>query len=216
MTRTQIFKAGKSIVIGMVYLLLTTGCKSEADRERDLYREQTKNICTSVLREPLCSEKSKTLAAKVLAGLSDKTIDPMPCLFHAYYHKKQDDKYFLALSMCDEDEDIEGLFIREKDSQDNVLIEEQYPYFIWYPAGSFKYIPFSRRQPGNAKDTTAWNEYQSGTSSQKYDRPPMFISIPQEGSVEVEIAVYDKKGNRSDYISLDSFLYRRPRGWANE
>lgn len=196
-----------SILFVIMISIIFLGCDNDNYIKKSITQEVCENTCKSIILDSNCSQKSKVLAEKVLAGWSDTYKDSMPYLLHVAYHKEKDDCYFLALTMSDEEEDIEGLIIREKDSDANVLVEEKYPYFIWYSVGSFRYIPFSERKANERKDAILWDQYLR-SSETKYQKPPLYITIPHDNMMKVEIAVYDKKGNVSDYAPLESFIYR--------
>jgi hypothetical protein len=205
----------------MVSLWVTTaGCT-----EKDVFSEQAYNISQSILHDPNCSQQSKDAASRVLQELSGRISSPVPILSHACYWMNKDGTPDLALSMFDKESDIVGIIIRETDTENHLVIEEQYPLFYWEPVGHFVLLPFQERKEGNKKDSAAWDKYQADPNIATASGTPLFyilvnnnrplitISIPQQDKVKVYIAVYDQKENRSEFMPLESKLYRRYRYW---
>lgn len=215
----------KYIVFCFCILVALVGCKRRVLDKKDVWKESTKNACKSILYDPDCSQKSKDCANKVLEEMSNKVIDPAPILCHTSYRIDKKGKTHLCLTMFDEESDILGIIVRETDTNNNVVIEEQYPVFCGENIGHYVSLSFQEKKSGNKKDPLAWDSFLSDPnvingSMNVYERinkrPPVYISIPEKDKVQVEIAVYDKKGNQSEIMPLESKLYRRSPGWANE
>jgi hypothetical protein len=193
-------------------LFFLVGCNRNGNKKKDIRQVICEDNCKCVLSDSRCSPKSKAMAEKVLKGWADPSIDPVPVLVHAAYMKPRNDKLHLSLTMSDEEFDVIGIIIREMDASNNLIIEERYPMFIWDTIGYHQYFSVAERKPGDKKDTVAWDKYQSDPNM-KDNRPTIYISIPQKDAVQVNIAVYDKKGNQSEFMPLESFLYKVPKEW---
>lgn len=199
------------ILLFIAILLTPYGCR----KEKDIRRVVVESHCKGIIENPEVPEHRKKLAKKVLDGWNNKVIDRKPILVHAGYLDLQDpnkDYLWLLLTMSDEEYDISGFVVREAHKQSNsndIIIEENYPVFPESVIGHFQSLHFrERRDLLHIKDEKAWNNYLNARDTKDilYRRkkyPVILLSLPNESTVEVEILIYDSRGNKSEPIPLE-------------
>ena len=160
-------------------------------------------------------------AEAVVARIDNGVHDPEPILVRATLF--QGNLAVLTLDAFDEDEDILGIRIKEEhvgsDNQHEVL-EEVYPVYIRFfsPGESLPpWIYIEIRDKDQRKDMQAWEDYLVDTVDwliakyiQKGERrktgfmPTVWISAPASADTHVYAAVYDRRGNQSDYVQVEN------------
>jgi len=200
-------------VLLFIALLFVANFTCGCHEKKDLRRVVAESHCKDIIENPEVPERRKELAKKVLNGWNNKVLDPEPILVHAGYLYPQDpnkDYLWLLLTMSDEEYDIAGFVVKEihKNSNSNYIIEEIYPVFPESVIGHFQSLHFSeRRDLSHIKDEKAWNNYLNSGAKKDilYRRnkyPVIWLSLPNEPTVEVEILIYDSAGNKSEPTPL--------------
>jgi len=90
--------------------------------------------------------------------------------------------------------------------QPKIKIEERYPIFptgIGHP----QLLKFRKREHlSQRKDKGAWKRYRRKDVRLAYLRgefPTIWISLPEQGKIDVKISIYDSAGNISEPVELN-------------
>ncbi len=135
--------------------------------------------------------------------------EPTPQLYFANLRSvKENADIYLTVIIGDIDNDILGIGIKVKYFGANgskVVKEETYPVFIHksFPDISTHFFKVTIRNEDLVKDLDLWRQYVDGRLK---DTPPIILSIPEPDKVEVWLWVYDKAGNKSDLLKVDSLV----------
>jgi hypothetical protein len=193
-------------MIFMTYF--TAGCR----KQKGMSGVYTLNLCEDIIDNLGSPECTKQIARKALDKWNNKVLDPEPILIHAGYGQDPNYGNFLFLTMLDEDFDIAGFIVKElhRKSESNVIvIEEKYSVFPETKIGDFQYLDFSERSNlSQIKDEKAWDNYLNAGAEKEViyrrgEHPIIWLSLPNKPTVEVEIAIYDYKGNQSEPVCLE-------------
>jgi len=151
-------------------------------------------------------EKDRLLDA--ISKWDNNKIERVPILIYAWLFKKENtNEYCVAILFSDEDADVAGIGIREEKLSDgSQAIEERYPIFI---KGSPRpvdrvFLPIHFRINNQQKDELEWDKFICDPFNIKM--PPIWISIPDERDIKVEIFIYDNNNNISKTINVKSIL----------
>ena len=222
-------------IIAIVIGVTITGCK-----EKDVTWEEIDIPYARVTLERVVernySPDIQKLAKETLAELNNNVVNSYPTLVWAFLSSTYSEPK-LALLCYDEDRDILGFHLREKHEEPNgtiVTIDENYPVFVSALKPSTlndcRAIKVQLRDEKQRKDEWAWLQYENQVLYPLLDKyaikgnilepdttikipdesPPIYISVPDPNHVHVEISVYDKAGNESDWIELKSKLIQEP------
>ena len=189
----------------LLFLCVVVGCGDSAnlDKERE---HNFIGICKQIQYRDTWPDYSKKAAAKILQNIDNNIIDQIPVLIRAKCVWREGNSCKLAVILYDEDNDLIGIGIREKhDGPEINVLEEKYPVFerrlvIGHP----EIIPVKIRDNNQRKDVSEWNDYlrQEMSDLSHSSLPSVWLSLPNPPMVEIEVWVYDQKGNKSNIVPL--------------
>lgn len=216
-------------LLGLCSLVLFAGCRDDSLEDltwEDIDRPTAgKHLTVFTKAGPVEVRERATLA---LTRLNDDIVESQPIMIRALL-TEDENGLSLQVTFWDEDRDIRGIRLREQRHQANgqtVIIEEEYPAFIFdlRPATCGTYTLTSiigRERTNDRKDESAWLRYENDALNQLVEAcahvedisdlslimvespsPPILMSIPEPDKVRVELAVYDRQGNVSDYAEV--------------
>lgn len=188
----------------LLILFLILGCKKEAD-VRQIVSQET---ALGVIHHPDFSEIEKECAQKVIDNWENNTIEPEPVLMWAGYLFKKNETFLLMLTMSDENYNIEGIIIKERTPENEIIVED-YPVFLGKNVGHFQYVELTVRECRERKDQHAWDEYVNQEQPSKDNRPKVFMSVPESDSNQMSIQIYDRDGYYSNEVQLRAFIDTR-------
>jgi len=188
------------LLIGLIY-----GCDEQSSKKKDPRQVQVEDFCKGILMSADYPESTKKLAVRTLENWANDVIDPDPVLLVAGYVEDKG-RYAVFLYMSDEEFNIEGITVFERCLETGETLEEDYPLFLFFNTGHAQFVPFSRREAGQRKNQEAWEEYVTNGPIVE-PRPEVFISLPRENELEVELEIYDKKGNRSNRVLFRPYVH---------
>ena len=203
-------------------ILIISSCK---DKEADSSHES--DFLNLLINDPIDDIEAKQRAQLALSKLEDDVIDPEPLLIAAVIHMsaiENGERMFLTLILYDEDEDYIGFVIEEEsvDSNNTVTkkLVEKYPAYTYTSYTNnldFIDIPVLVRDANQRKSEEQWLKYLN-TSLQKQEEeymkhskknwtwkdsiPPVWLSKPDPGKLNVYVRVYDRAGHLSERIPL--------------
>ncbi len=157
-------------------------------------------------RVPGYPEAVRDRARACLARWQNGCLDPVPILMHAeYVFEAKEGRLALILHISDEDFNVVGFGVLERHiARDGVteLIEEEFPVFVRYSCGLREKLRFYRRAwSGQRNSKIDWTTYRK-TGTYPEDLPPIHISVPRNGEVDVDVWVFDADGNKSGLVPL--------------
>ena len=191
-------------VIVNAYFVRVFGCDDRSVSKKDIRQLQVEEFCKGILISPDYPESTKKLAAQTLENWANDVIDPDPVLLVAGYAEDKG-RHAVFLYMSDEEFNIEGITVLERCLETGETLVEEYPLFLFDRIGHFQFVLFSRREAGQRKEQEAWENYvANGSISESW--PEVFISLPKENELEVELEIYDKNGNRSNRFVFGPYV----------
>jgi hypothetical protein len=157
-----------------------------------------------------------------LEKYQNNRLDPEPIILFAMLREYPRNYYSLLVGIFDEDADLLGIIFKEESREPYSTvntIEEKYPLFVYEPSPNMNKIyriPVSIRTDNQRKDEKSWEDYLSkdlGYLREQADNygiidqwketlPIVWISNPEAGDVTVWIQLYDKAGNKSNFVKL--------------
>ena len=169
------------------------------------------DFCQSIIADGNMASDVRLRAKRVLAQRQNKTTDPEPILVLASLSHLESGLLIMVLGFSDEDGDVAGVTVREEnetgEGKGNVLIES---YPVWgetkVKAATYYFTPINIRESNERKDEDAWREYLERGDWTPKRQPPLWISLPQEGRVRVQVRVYDHVGNTSNFVEVENML----------
>jgi hypothetical protein len=157
--------------------------------------------------DPNVSERTKRLAKEVLLNRENSTIEAEPVLISAHLVISAG-KYrnLLAIGVSDEDGDLVGVSIREqrpRSLESPLVVEEEYPLFVGVPskAANTYVFPVRIRQGNERKDESNWQTYVDGGGGSPEHMPPVWVSVPELGKIDIEVWLYDAAGHKTERLS---------------
>ena len=152
-------------------------------------------------------------------------LDPEPFLLYNQMTQSRNDTTVAGLSLCiyDEEKDVVGIIIEEEhfDSQGNkTTLKEKYPVFLHFTLNEVLCLKSMHVyiRNGNTKDEEQWKEYEQKSEDQIMNEfyalkkrtngpfietlPDVWISIPEPKKINVNLYIYDRKGNVSNPLKL--------------
>lgn len=224
--RSSVVQGLRGCVVGLCLLVMLGGCKDDGLEEltwEDIDRPTAAEHLGRFTRSgPVEGRERATLA---LAKLNDDVIDEQPIMIRTLL-TRESDGFSLRVTYWDEDNDIRGFRLKERYEQadgDAVVVEEEYPVFIndlrppITGTGTFTSIR-TRESPNDRKDDAAWLRYENQVLNSLVEKcarldsiaglstviveaptPAIYMCVPEPDRVQAEIAVYDRRGNVSDY-----------------
>jgi hypothetical protein len=139
-------------------------------------------------------------------------VDQAPVILWAFLlNYLRDGLGSLDIECYDEDKDLVGIGIKERyldlNGKETTLIEE-YPVMVRLKSQTFPIgisLRVKIRNSDQRKSEQNWNDYIEKEGNNKLDFitsrmnfPDIWISLPDANKTEVEMYIYDKKGNRSN------------------
>ncbi|UCG50084.1 MAG: hypothetical protein JSU94_09910 [Phycisphaerales bacterium] len=205
-------------MVGSAILVLFTtvlgGCRKSGPRnldERTIERISI-SFCQDVMKDPACSERARSVAQQVLKQRLNDTVDPKPVLVDVHFREPRGGHLvLLAVGVSDEDGDLGGLVVRERHKDQNgqtAIIEEVYPVFAHIPFNAAMYF-FWRvklREAGERKNEEQWQAYIDAGIADIEAMPPVCVSVPQPGKIDVEVWVYDNAGHNTEAVAVANRL----------
>lgn len=159
------------------------------------------------------------------SALARSALPSEPFLVRAMLYDSPLDKTIILHPVAvDRPADLAGVTIKEeRKAADGTVstITEDYPVYTRYlsaPQEPPQWTWVTIRTESQEKDYGLWEEYlldtidwliythiqgHVGNRDHGLTIPPVWISIPEEDVVRVFVAVYDRAGNRSDYVELE-------------
>ena len=211
-------RRSKSLVTRQVVFLLVlfsfqaAGCKRSSPLEpEELIHRRSVRFCARLMTDPNASERKKRVAKEVLLNRENSTIEREPVLIStSLLISAGKHKNFLAFGVSDEDGDLVGVSIREQRPRSDMgplVVEEEYPLFMGLPskAANSYVFPVRIRQGNERKNESSWRSYvQSGGSGGKSleHMPPVWVSVPESGKIDIEVWLYDAAGHKTERLSL--------------
>jgi hypothetical protein len=154
---------------------------------------------------PGANERAKL----ALSRWQDQDVNPEPILLWTIIARSNN---AIALEFYDEDMDVTGLGIEERyidaDGITQKLVEEYavFTHIRWSDVWYFKIVPVYTRDTNQRLDKEKWNNYINGEGIDpntpmlreywKETLPPVWVSIPEPGKVDVYVYVYDRAGHK--------------------
>jgi hypothetical protein len=185
------------------------GCKKSSPLEpEELDHRISVRFCVWLMADPNASERQKRVAKEVLLNRENSTIEEEPVLISAHLVVSAGKhKDFLGLGVSDEDGDLVGVSIREQRPRSDMaplVVEEEYPLFVGMPskAANTYAFPVRIRQGNERKDESSWQTYIEHGGGSLEDMPPVWISVPESGGIDVEVCLYDAAGHKTEWIPL--------------
>ncbi len=136
--------------------------------------------------------------------------DGEPVIFYAVLTYPSHVPNALWLSIFHEDRDLMGIGIREerlRDDGQSLVREEQYPVYIHTSGDSDEVtdgsvVPVQIRDREQEMNAQQWAEYtqihvDKLTTNWEESLPPVWISLPDPGRINVYVYVYDQSGHKS-------------------
>jgi len=214
----ETIRRSKSLVTRQVVFLLVLlsfqagGCKKSSPLEpEELNHRISVRFCARLMAHPDASERIKRLAKEVLLNRENSTIEREPVLIStSLLISAGEHKNFLTIGVSDEDGDLVGVSIREqrpRSGMDPLVVEEEYPLFMGVPskAANSYVFPVRIRQGNERKDESSWQTYiERGGWSSEYleDMPPVWVSVPESGKIDLEVLLYDAAGHKTERLSV--------------
>lgn len=211
------------ILLFVSFLILTTsGCdkkKAESDHESDFLKYLISHSGDDV--------DLKQRAQLAMSKLEDGIMDPEPFLIHAIMKTSRvedGERMFLTLIMYDEDEDYIGFVVEEECVDSNNIVTtrlvEKYPAFKYSSYSNyldFMSIPVLVRDENKRKPEEQWLKYMNTPRQQQKEEymkrskknwtwkdtiPPVWLSIPEPGKLNIYVRVYDRAGHISERVRM--------------
>ena len=200
------------MIIALLGVLLCTSCRKSAPITPDeLDQMISENFCKSIIEDSNMVRDIRLRAKKVLIQRQNETMDAEPVLVLAALSRLNSGLLIIVLGFSDEDGDVAGITIREESevsNSENNLLVESYP--AWghteVKAATYYFTPIHIRENDERKDEDAWKAYLEGGDWTPKKQPPLWISLPREGKVSVQVCVYDHVGNVSNYVEVENFI----------
>jgi hypothetical protein len=224
----SILKVEIFLIIVLAINITFIGCKEQEITWEEIDRPYATSKLKHILEHRYNSDFQKR-AQEALLKLDDKVIDTYPILVWAILRRELDNTY-LSLLYFDEGRDIRGFRVKELHQDPNgevtTIIEEDYPIFLSVkPAtvGDHRGITVEIRNKNQYKNELSWLKYENKVLDAFLDKyvakgsiskpnnavkipdehPKIYISVPKPNSVKVDISVYDKEGNESNWVKLE-------------
>lgn len=188
-----------------VAALCLSGCKDDSPKLSHMEKVSSHRLRYLLKGSQYYSEQLEKAANLWENGVCD----PEPILFFAILGKWDSSDTVLGIFSSDEDNDLQGVIVREKHAAD--IFEETYPVFV---GGGFHVpiyaegITMARiRTQNQRKNEELWGQYvalaaEVGENEPLPAPPPMWVSIPEPNEVEVWVQLYDKAGHKSNQVKL--------------
>lgn len=207
--RRSKFLVSRQVLFLFVLLLFQlAGCKKSSPLDpEELDHRRSVRFCVQLMTDPNASERKKRLAKEVLLNRENSTVEREPVLiFTGLLISAGKHKNFLAFGLSDEDGDLLGVSIREKRPRSDMsplVVEEEYPLFMGVPskAANTYVFPVRIRQGNERKDENSWQTYIERGGGSLEDMPPVWISVPESGKIDVELRLYDAAGHKTEWLS---------------
>jgi len=205
-----------TIISFLCLSIYTGGCrKSSPLSPEEIDHMMSEDFCNAVIEDSNMASDVRLRAHEILDKRHNKVLDSEPILVSASLGARNDGLLFIALAFSDEDGDIANVTIREEYNDPNgnkSVLVESYP--VWgkkkLKAATYYFTWVHIRKNGERKDEIAWKEYlDSGDWDKDWPakyRPPIWISLPEEGKVRVQVCVHDYAGNVSNYVDVENYI----------
>ena len=204
--------ASELCVFVVVVVLISCVCSCDREPEESkLRRVLAINGCITIIHCETAPDYSRQYAQQAYTNWLNNTVDPDPILIYACCGpSSRETKLSLSLTMSDEQSDIIGLKVTEihRQNGDQMKIVEEYPVFINAAIGHHQIIPIVERALGQRKNAIEWEGYVE--RAVRDNRPPIYLSLPKENQVEVQIQIYDKNGLESQSVPLETVFLKLP------
>lgn len=199
----------RQVVFLFVLLLFqVAGCKKSSFLEpEELDHRRSVRFCARLLADPNASERTKRIVKDILLNRVNSTVEREPVLiFTCQVISAGKSRNFLTFGVSDEDGDLVGVSIREQRPRSDMgplVIEEEYPLFMGVPskAANTYAFPVRIRQGNERKDESSWQTYIERGGGSLEDMPPVWISVPESGKIDLEIRLYDAAGHKTEWLS---------------
>jgi hypothetical protein len=162
------------------------------------------------MAHPNSPERTKRIAKDILLNRENSTVEREPVLISScLVISAGKSRNFLTIGVSDEDGDLVGVSIREQRPRSDMsplVVEEEYPLFTGVPckAANPYVFPVRIRQGNERKDESSWQtyiEHGGGGGGSLEDMPPVWISVPESGKIDIEIRLYDAAGHKTEWLS---------------
>ncbi|MHC4657116.1 MAG: hypothetical protein ACYS91_19185 [Planctomycetota bacterium] len=207
-------RRSKSLVTRQVLFLFVlllfqlAGCKKSSFLEpEELDHRMSVRFCARLLADPNASERTKRIVKDILVNRVNSTVEREPVLiFTGLLISAGKSRNFLTFGLSDEDGDLLGVLMREQRSRSDMnplVVEEEYPLFMGLrcKAANTYVFPVRIRQGNERKDENSWQTYIERGGGSLEDMPPVWISVPESGKIDVELQLFDKAGHKTEWLS---------------
>lgn len=207
----KIWNLLRNLLLLIILILGLSSCK------RDSVLDGLKNLKEETKAKGRVADEKRVEVA--LSKWQNRTVDPEPILITAVMNKPigYEDMY-IGMFTFDENVDVLGLGINEEYTDVNGIkttVTEEYSVFVHRmkpEVVDLRLFPVQIRDASQRKDKQRWDEYIKGEGIDFNDirrlkrwretLPPIWISIPEPNTVEVQVYIYDQAGNKSIPIKL--------------
>ena len=185
--------------------------KSWFENKEQRIRDVSVVLCERLLANPHISGHPRSLARIALKKWQNRRLDPEPVLMFAVLARNERAKSpLLVLAMSDEDGDVASIEITERHfeaGREILLIAEEYPVFGYgLVTSSSRIPPVKIRRGDERKNEEAWQSYLDAGRWRIETIPTMWISLPEPGKTEIQVAVRDHAGHKSNAVPLDNTI----------
>jgi hypothetical protein len=212
-------------VVLVLFCFCVLGCGKDPAREIEI--KELQQLSQRAWVPPDAKERIHS----VLEVYQDHIRSPQPILIMATLIKSEGrERHELGLLAFDQHKDLAGFVVRETSHDPNgavIVLEERYPIFAHYPLTVSYHchlVPVLVRDDHQRKDEKQWAEYlaidwdrlvkarvRDRSSPTFWDSlwgvwndtlPPVWISLPEQGRIEVSVWVFDRAGRESNVVNL--------------
>ena len=159
-------------------------------------------------------------------GINEAMSSEEPSVWHAVILDLPDREYRLAIGYVDVDSDVVGIGIEEThrgvNADKETVLREEYPvlYGTRAPGSWILGVPVQLRDRNQTKDENAWNEYTEqyrereeawAECADEYngnwgwwekEMPPVWVSLPDPNTVDVNVYLIDRSKHKSKPMKL--------------
>jgi hypothetical protein len=189
---------------------LIVGCEQKNDEALTILQ----NLKSRYEKEQVVNTQLVNRIDKDVAEYLNKKEDFIPILIYAeLVNAKNSEEVYLRLAFYDEDTDLLGFGIRQKADNQYGFTEVRYPIYIKRSLKkvSASLLPINISTNIKDKNETLWSLYvRSDKASEPgfLDIPPVWISLPDDPEIMLEVFLYDKEGNISEFVKIENKLDR--------
>ena len=216
MTNETVQRSKSPVIRQVVFLFVLllfqlAGCKKSSPLDpEELDHRRSIRYCVQLMTHPNSPERTKRIAKDILLNRENSTVEREPVLISScLVISAGKSRNFLTIGVSDEDGDLIGVLIREQRPRSDMsplVVEEEYSLFVGVPckAANTYAFPMRIRQGNERKDESSWQTYieRGGAGGWSLDdMPPVWISVPESGKIDVEIQLYDEAGHKTEWLS---------------